>query len=233
MVPLSFGSHDFLALDGALFWPAHRALIVADLHLEKASFYAGFGQMLPPYDSRETVARLIEAAARSGAEAVWCLGDNYHDDAGEDRLDPHAAGALAALAARVDLVWIAGNHDPAVRGRWGGRMLPEHQVGGIWLRHDAAPDDRLAICGHYHPKLRLGGRGGGQRCFVRSESRVILPAFGALTGGLDCSHPAIAAAMQGPCEALIPAAGRLLRFPIGAPMAAPRADMPRRRSRTA
>src|SRR5690606_15544310 len=55
MVPLSFAGEE-LALTSAqaLYWPRERALLVADLHLEKASFYARHGQPLPPYDSRET-----------------------------------------------------------------------------------------------------------------------------------------------------------------------------------
>ena len=49
MVPFSFCDYDLMALsDDALFWPHHRALIVADLHFEKASWFAGTGQMLPP-----------------------------------------------------------------------------------------------------------------------------------------------------------------------------------------
>ena len=59
MVPLSFGGHELRALpQGALFWPARAALLVADLHLEKASAFARTGQMLPPYDSMATLAEL-------------------------------------------------------------------------------------------------------------------------------------------------------------------------------
>ena len=59
MVPFSFAGHDLCALpEGALFWPARRALLVADLHFEKASWFAGRGQMLPPYDSIATLADL-------------------------------------------------------------------------------------------------------------------------------------------------------------------------------
>ncbi len=80
MVPLSFGGHDFHALpEGALFWPAHGALLVADLHLEKASWLAGGGQFLPPYDSIATLTALQALAVRTGARAVWCLGDSFHD----------------------------------------------------------------------------------------------------------------------------------------------------------
>ena len=68
MVPFSFAGHDFLASpDGALSWPAEKALLVADLHLEKASWFARLGQMLPPYDSHATLTALARDVERSGA----------------------------------------------------------------------------------------------------------------------------------------------------------------------
>ena len=43
---------------GALWWADERLLVVADLHLEKGSSFARRGQLLPPYDTPETLARL-------------------------------------------------------------------------------------------------------------------------------------------------------------------------------
>ena len=101
MVPLSFGGHDFQALsEGALFWPVHSALLVADLHLEKASWLAGGGQFLPPYDSIATLEALAALATRTGARAIWCLGDSFHDVGGGERL-PGAAQALPGAALAV------------------------------------------------------------------------------------------------------------------------------------
>ena len=71
MVPLSFAGHEFLAdPQGALWWPERRALLVADLHLEKASWYAKLGQFLPPYDSQATLAALTEVVDRTGVERL-------------------------------------------------------------------------------------------------------------------------------------------------------------------
>ncbi|MGB5485313.1 MAG: phosphoesterase, partial [Parasphingorhabdus sp.] len=89
MVPLLFAHHRFdIVAPAALFWPMKNALLVADLHLEKASFYARQGQMLPPYDSQATLAELAGLVSATGATTVFCLGDNYHDGAGEARLEP-------------------------------------------------------------------------------------------------------------------------------------------------
>src|SRR3546814_6847396 len=95
----------------ALFWPRHGALIVADLHLEKASWYAALGQPLPPYDSHDTLDRLAALADQTGARAIWCLGDSFHDRNAATRIVPAVAERLARQAASARLLWIAGNHD--------------------------------------------------------------------------------------------------------------------------
>ena len=71
MVRFSFAGHPFAAFaQGALFMPARRALIVADLHLEKASWFARAGQMLPPYDSRATLAELTALVDATDAATI-------------------------------------------------------------------------------------------------------------------------------------------------------------------
>ena len=98
MVPLSFAGHDLRALpEGALYWPARRALLVADLHFEKASWFARFGQMLPPYDSIATLADLTALVAATGASEIWCLGDSFHDSDGCERLPERARTMLTDL----------------------------------------------------------------------------------------------------------------------------------------
>ncbi|MDO7835816.1 ligase-associated DNA damage response endonuclease PdeM [Sphingobium sp. HBC34] len=218
MVPLSFAGHEFLALpEAALFWPAQGALLVADLHFEKASWYARFGQFLPPHDSDATLDMIEALVARTGARAVWSLGDSFHDADGAARLEPKVRARLFSLTERLDWTWITGNHDGAVVDMPGGRRVAEAEVGGIWLRHEALPDDaRPEISGHFHPKLRLSlrGRHVSRRCFVGSATKLILPALGALTGGLDAGHGEIRRAVGPGAAALVPVADRLLRFPL-------------------
>lgn len=216
--------------DRALFWPREQALLVADLHLEKASFFARHGQMLPPYDSRETLERLACAIRETGARRVYTLGDNFHDAQGPARLEPHAAGMLAALTRAVDWVWITGNHDSggaesmAAGPNLGGVTMEELAAGRMVLRHQArAGETRPELSGHFHPRLRLRVRDRPIRrpCAVVSANdggsgRMILPAFGALTGGMDAGDPAILAAMQpaSRIDAVLPARGRLARLPL-------------------
>lgn len=218
MVPLLFARHRFeIAAPAALYWPARKALLVADLHLEKASFFARQGQMLPPYDSQATLTELAGLVSATGATTVFCLGDNYHDGGGEARLEPEAAKRLVELTARLDWIWITGNHDRDVVGLWGGSVVDEWTGAGIALRHEATADSRLPeISGHYHPKIRvaLRGRHVSRRCFVRGSHHLIMPAFGSLTGGMAAQDPAIEACVGGPAEAIIGLKDRPVRFPL-------------------
>lgn len=225
MVPLSFANEEFLLVDGrALYWPRERALLVADLHLEKASFFARHGQMLPPYDSRETLERLAAAIRGTGARRVFTLGDNFHDADGLARLEPHAAGMLDALTRALDFVWITGNHDSQTDSAPGGTMAAELEISGLLLRHRARPGEtRPELSGHFHPKYRLRahGRSIGRPCVVIGQNgeaggRMILPAYGALTGGMDAADPAIRAAMQpaSAIDALMEASDRLVQIPL-------------------
>ncbi len=203
--------------EAALFWPAQRALLVADLHFEKASWYARFGQFLPPHDSAATLDVIEALVARTGAQAVWSLGDSFHDADGAARLDRDARARLDALTDRLQWTWITGNHDVGMAAMPGGRRVYEAQVAGIWLRHEAEADDPSPeISGHFHPKLRLSlrGRAVSRRCFVGSATKLILPALGALTGGLDAGHGAIRRVMGPGAAAMVPVADRMLRFPL-------------------
>jgi uncharacterized protein len=220
MVPFSFASETFAATAaGALFWPSQQTLLVADLHLEKASWFARLGQFLPPYDSHATLSALAAEVDRTGAQRLYCLGDSFHDRFGCERLPANARELLTQLTSRLDWTWIVGNHDPGFADHCGGRIQEQAVVAGIVLRHEAMrEEDRPEISGHYHPKLRLHlkGRQVSRRCFVTSDTKLIMPAFGALTGGLDARHPEILRSVGDGAAALVPVSDRLLRFPLAA-----------------
>lgn len=219
-VALSFAGHGFVPQPcGALFWPARKTLLLADLHLEKASFYGVHGQFLPPYDSFDTLRCLIDAVEATGAAHVICLGDSFHDGGGAARLPAPARDTLRRLTADLDWLWLTGNHDDASAAVLGGRVAVAARLDGIALRHEAVPGDpEPEISGHFHPKLRLTLRGRRvvRRCFALTPTKLVLPAYGALTGGLDIADPAFARAVGGPLAALVATPERLLRFPVAA-----------------
>ena len=234
MVPLSFAGEELLLGEGrALYWPRERALLVADLHLEKASFFAQHGQPLPPYDSRETLERVALAIRETGARRVITLGDNFHDSQGATRLEPHACGMLEALTRAVDWVWITGNHDIGKSGgvaeaKCGGTLVEEMELSGLILRHEAKKGEtRPELSGHFHPRLQLTveRRRIVRPCAVVSANenadgsrsgRMILPAFGALTAGMSAADPAILKALQPAraIDAVVATRGRLATFPL-------------------
>jgi DNA ligase-associated metallophosphoesterase len=220
MVPFSFAGETFAATPGgALFWQTQQALLVADLHLEKASWYAQGGQFLPPYDSHATLTALAQEVEATGATRLYCLGDSFHDKFGCDRLPDAARALLLALTAKLDWTWIVGNHDPGFADHCGGAIVDEVEIAGIILRHEAVRGDaRPEMSGHFHPKLRVQvkGRRVSRRCFVVSDRKIIFPAFGALTGGLDAHHPEIMRSVGSGASALVPLSDRLLRFPLAA-----------------
>lgn len=220
MVRFSFCEREFVALrQGALFWPARNALIVADLHFEKASWFAGRGQMLPPYDSLATLTDLAVLIDATGARELWCLGDSFHDPHGCERLPVREQTMLRELTETLRWVWITGNHDAGMVDHCGGELCVEAEVDGLVLRHQADPrEPRPELSGHFHPKLSVRARGRklSRRCFVATPRKLILPAFGSLTGGLEAAHPEIFRAVGGEAEALVPLGDRLLRFPLAA-----------------
>jgi hypothetical protein len=209
---------------GVLHWPARRLLCVADLHLEKGSAFAARGQLLPPYDTRETLARLLPLLRLYRPQRIVFLGDSFHDDGGASRLPAAERAALVQALAGTEAVWIAGNHDPAPPAGLPGAALPEWTEGPLTFRHVPAARAVHEIAGHLHPKATAPTRAGGvcRPCFVTDGRRVLLPAFGAYTGGLDVADGAIAGLFPRGARAFLLGPQRLHSFPL-APRRAPAA----------
>jgi hypothetical protein len=184
-----------LRASGALWLAREGALVVADLHLEKGSSYAARGQMLPPYDTRETLDRLEAEVGATDARTVVLLGDTFHDRKSEARIAPADADRLRALASGRTLVWVVGNHDADGPQALPGEVADDLSLAGLTLRHEpsagAAPGE---AAGHLHPAAKVRAVRGTvrRRCFVTDGERIILPAFGAYAGGLNVRDQAFA-----------------------------------------
>lgn len=205
--------------EGALWWARERTLVVSDLHLEKGSSYAAAGQMLPPYDTSATLA-VVEALVRAyQPERVISLGDSFHDRDAEWRLVDGDTARIKALTSATDWVWVEGNHDPDPPQALGGRAAKVLRVGDIVFRHEPTGESG-EIAGHLHPCAKVLSRVRTLRrsCFVTDGERLIMPALGAFTGGLNVLDEAYA-----PCfpdggmmvfamtrEAVIPVSSRRL-----------------------
>jgi uncharacterized protein len=175
-------------LAGALYWPDEGALIVSDLHLEKGSAFAVRGVLMPPYDTAATLEALAGVIARYDARIVIALGDNFHDGGGPARLAGSDRTHLLGLQRGRDWVWIAGNHDPDPREGIGGAFARSLALGPLVFRHEPMlGHGEGEIAGHLHPAARILQRGRTQtrKCFATDGARLVMPAFGAYTGGLN------------------------------------------------
>jgi len=230
-VTLTLNGTELLAdASGALFWPARESLIVADLHLEKGSSLARKGTLLPPYDTRATIDRLRAAIETYCPRRVICVGDSFHDSTGSQRLSGEDRAELAALIHQLDWLWIIGNHDPVPPHGLGGAVADGLVDGALSFRHEALDDGAPGeISGHYHPvaRLRVKGRTVSGRCFVNDGARLILPAFGAYTGGLDVCAPDLRRLFARRFEVGLITARRIWRVPSSELMTPPPAQLDR------
>lgn len=177
-----------LTIAGAVYWPAEGMLIVADLHFEKGASFARRGVMLPPYDTRTTLNRLAALCARFEPKEVVSLGDAFHENGADADMSEEDAAHLDSLMGARRWIWILGNHDPAPPQRFAGEVCAEMRRGGLVLRHEPAPGRAAGeLAGHLHPcaRVRTESRVQRRRCFAGDGARMILPAFGAYTGGLN------------------------------------------------
>lgn len=172
--------------------------IVSDLHLEKGSHYARRGFFLPPHDTHETLERLHASLADLNARNILVLGDTFHDDHGYNRLSLQDRALFETLI-EFNPIWIIGNHD--------GNFVPSgftaHKsflLDGIIFNHEAQPETSFEISGHYHPKIEIIHKKGrvSRRCFVEDGVRIILPAFGAYTGGLSITDKSFTQIINNP-----------------------------------
>lgn len=181
-----------LDLTGAMYVPEHDALLVADLHFEKGSSFARRGMMLPPYDTRETLAALSDAVFRFNPKTVIALGDSFHDIGGPDRLGDEERTALAEVQQGRDWIWVTGNHDRILPDSIGGQVVEEMRLGSLTLRHEPMASEQAEVAGHLHPvgKVVMRGRSTRRRCFLTDGHRCVMPALGAYAGGLNACDAA-------------------------------------------
>ena len=180
-------------LSGALFVPDFKTLLIADLHLERASNLAKRGVHLPPYDTRASLAQLETVISQIHPEHLIFLGDSFHDDGARERIAEDDLARLRVITGRVNTVWITGNHDPHPPTDIGGRIANEAVLGGVTLRHEPKQlaSEEFEIAGHLHPGSAVSQRGKHIhcKCFIGNVSRLIMPAFGSFTGALSISAP--------------------------------------------
>jgi DNA ligase-associated metallophosphoesterase len=179
-------------MTGAMYLPDEDTLLVADLHFEKGSSFARRGMLLPPYDTRETLAALDDVIGRLNPRTVIALGDSFHDIGGPERLGDEERQTLARVQSGRQWIWVTGNHDRSLPETIGGEVVSEMVIGALTLRHEPAEGATAEVAGHLHPvgKVVMRGRGVRRRCFLTDGRRCIMPALGAYAGGLNACDAA-------------------------------------------
>ena len=202
---------------GGLLWPAVGLLAVSDLHPEKGSSYARHGQLLPPWDTHATLDRLALLLRRYQPRIVIALGDSFHDADGSTRLPSGELSRLRAMTAAHRFIWVQGNHDPVPPSGVGGEWVETYVTASLVFRHQATAGAQGEISGHHHPKAAVPARGGSvsRPCFVSDSRRLMMPAFGAYTGGLDVRDPAIARLFPRGGRVFLLGRERLFSFALG------------------
>ncbi|MDJ0820483.1 MAG: ligase-associated DNA damage response endonuclease PdeM [Paracoccaceae bacterium] len=212
----SFADAALVALpSGALYWPEEGLLVVSDLHLGKAGRMAQVGgAQLPPYEARETLARLEADLEATRASRVICLGDSFDRPELGHALPEDDLLWITRLQAGRDWIWVEGNHDPGPMNL-GGTHRIEVKIGSLVFRHIAQPDATGEVSGHYHPKARIPARGRliSRPCFLFDTNRLILPAYGTYTGGL-CTTSNVLSALMAPNAQSILTGKRALAVPM-------------------
>jgi DNA ligase-associated metallophosphoesterase len=179
----------------AAYWPREGMLIIADIHFGKAASFRALGVPVPAGTTSANLLGMDALLAQYDVRHVMFLGDFLHARAA------HAPATLAAMLAwrqrhpDLRLTVVRGNHDahagdpPAELEI---EMVDEPHVIGpfAFCHHPDVLVPSYVLAGHVHPVYRL--RSGWESlllpCFLVGPQRMVLPSFGAFTGG----HPVMA-----------------------------------------
>ena len=203
--------------DKALWVEQQRLLLIADVHLGKADHLQAHGIAIPSDGERANLQRIEQLSQHWQPAELIVLGDLvHHPKAISSELEQRVVTLLDSL--NCPITWVEGNHDRRSRlGTLQGQPSQSRQ--GLWLSHEPEkpPEGQLNICGHLHPVSILRQASDQMRlpCFslVRSIPRLVLPAFGCLTGGFPADRSS---------EQWVVADETVLPLPNGRPQRPPR-----------
>lgn len=186
---------------GAVWNPMQEVLWVADVHLGKASSYRRLGQPVPQGTTTQTLDQLSNDLQTRPSKQLIVLGDFLHGPLVHQSVSTLAAiDHWRAQHRHLKITLIRGNHDDRAGDPPAGLGIevvdePFMFEAIACCHHDegagtalAAFNARFTMSGHLHPVVTLQGRARERlrlACFVVGQKRLVLPAYGAFTGG----HP--------------------------------------------
>lgn len=170
---------------GAMLWEEKSMLLISDVHLGKVSHFRKFGAAVPHKAIQKNFELLNEAIGHFQPDVIVFMGDLFHSSLNKEW---HLFEKwIATIHSKIILV--VGNHDiisPVKYEDLEIEVVSEIRSDGFLLTHH--PEEREGLfnfCGHIHPAIRLTGLGRQSvrlKCFFKSRSQMLLPAFGEFTG---------------------------------------------------
>ena len=191
MKVINFNNHEFkINNDGVLFWLEKKIAIVSDLHLEKGSSFASSGQFVPPFDSEETLNKLINFLKIHEVKIIILLGDTFHDRGALNRMSSKVKSIFDSLVENYEIIFVLGNHENKMKSAFI-KFYERYIVDDIHFLHEAVLEKKYQISGHFHPvaSLKINLKQITEKCLIHSENHIIMPAFGEFTGGLNINNP--------------------------------------------
>ena len=191
MKVINFNNHEFkINNDGVLFWLEKKIAIVSDLHLEKGSSFASSGQFVPPFDSEETLNKLINFLKIHEVKIIILLGDTFHDRGALNRMSSKVKSIFDSLVENYEIIFVLGNHENKMKSAFI-KFYERYIVDDIHFLHEAVLEKKYQISGHFHPvaSLKINSKLITEKCLIHSENHLIMPAFGEFTGGLNINNP--------------------------------------------
>ena len=194
MLKCNVAGEDLVLLpERAAYWPARKALLIADFHLGKAASFRKAGIPLPTGTTKDNVARLDRAIEKTRAKEVVFLGDFLHSALGRTPTTFATFAQWRAQRPKVMLTMVRGNHDKKAGDpppEWEMRCIEAGEAAAPFVfNHEPGPSHGgYALSGHIHPSVRLTAAGEKDLrlpCFWFGAQYGVLPAFGAFTGNAD------------------------------------------------
>lgn len=174
----------------ALYWPARRMLMIADVHFGKAAAFRARGVPVPHGTTAQNLALIDALLQAHRAEHIVFLGDFLHSRAVQGSASLRALLQWRGTHPVLQLTLVRGNHDTHAGDPPAGLQMEivdePLRIGPFACCHHPEPrDDAYVLAGHVHPVYRLAAGGDSLRlpCFLFGERCAVLPSFGAFTGG--------------------------------------------------
>ena len=177
----------------AIYLESLESLLVSDVHLGKSETFQAAGIPISNQVNQDSLNRLQALCLKTQPKTLVILGDLFHSRFSlvKEVVD---GWARFLAATKVDVKLIVGNHDRALSKRLEPLSIEcfteALQYDRLLLSHEPCSQPKtLNICGHIHPCVHIKTKLDQLRlpCFYleRKEKRLVLPSFGAFTGGYE------------------------------------------------